>query len=89
MKILVNEVLENKYEVTINKYNLTKHTVTLSDKFYECLTNKVISKKKLLEYSFEFLLERESNTSILSFFDLQIISDYFPEYEDHIKKRIQ
>ena len=89
MSILVKKVLENKYEVIITKHNVSKHIVTFSDNFYESLTNEIISKKKLLEYSFEFLLQRESNTSILSFFDLQIISKYFPEYEDHIKNRIE
>jgi len=41
--------------------------------------------EKLLEYSFQFLLDREPNTSILSFFELNIISKYFPEYESEIK----
>jgi len=35
----------------------------------------------LIEKSFEFLLERESNTSILRSFDLPVIQRYFPEYE--------
>jgi hypothetical protein len=39
----------------------------------------------LVETSFKFLLERESNTSILSRFDLPIIERYFPEYEETIK----
>ena len=34
---------------------------------------------------FEFLLARESNTSILSRFDLPVISRYFPEYESKIR----
>ena len=88
MSISIKEILNNKFEVTINKKNTTKHTVILSDKFYEDLTNKLISKKKLLEYSFEFLLDREANTSILSFFELEIISKYFPEYKKEIKKLI-
>ena len=49
------------------------------------MTKKKISKKKLIEYSFQFLLDREPNTSILSFFELNIISKYFPEYENEIK----
>jgi hypothetical protein len=38
--------------------------------------------------SFEFLLERESKESILSRFDLSLISRYFPEYEQEIKRRL-
>jgi hypothetical protein len=38
--------------------------------------------------SFEFLLEREPKESILARFDLSVISRYFPEYEDEIKRRL-
>ena len=41
--------------------------------------------KELIKKSFEFLLERESKESILSSFDLPVISRYFPEYERVIK----
>lgn len=40
----------------------------------------------LIEKSFEFLLDRESNTSILSTFDLPVIARYFPEYESKIRE---
>ena len=89
MSIFIKEILGNEFEVIVNKNPTTKHTVILSDKYYEGLTNKNISKKKLLEYSFKFLLDRESNTSILSFFDLETISKYFPEYENEIKKTLK
>ena len=89
MSFLIKQVLGNKFEITIKKQFTTKHTVILTDKLYERLTNKKISKKKLIEYSFQFLLDRESNTSILSFFELDMISQYFPEYENEIKKILQ
>ena len=45
------------------------------------LQNVVIKwEKELLNFSFDFLLERETNTSILASFDLTVISKYFPEY---------
>lgn len=89
MSISIKKILDNKFEVTVNKDLTTKHTVVLLDKYYESLTNKKISKIKLLEYSFNFLLKKESNTSILSFFELEIISKYFPEYEHEIKKNLK
>jgi len=46
------------------------------------------STKTLIEKSFEFLLERESNTMILSRFDLPVIGHYFPEYEKTIVERL-
>lgn len=86
MSIFIKELSDNKFEITVNKKLTTKHTVLLTDEYYDSLTKKKISKKKLLEYSFYFLLDKESNTSILSSFELSIISKYFPEYENEIKK---
>ena len=45
--------------------------------------------EELLRASFQFLLEHESNTSILTSFDLQIIGHYFPEYEKVIRTRLR
>ena len=75
----------NKYEVKINSKTATSHFVTLSDKDYKDLTNKKVTKEELLKFSFKFLLEREPNTSILSSFELRVISRYFPEYENSVK----
>ena len=86
MSIFIKELLDNKFEITVNKRIITKHIVILTNEYHDSLTKKKISKKKLLEYSFQFLMKREPNTSILSFFELNIISKYFPEYEKEIKK---
>ena len=88
MSIFIKTLLNNKFEITIRNKFITKHTVILTDEYHDALTKKKISKKKLLEYSFQFLLEREPNTSILSIFELGIISKYFPEYEREIKKNV-
>ena len=86
MSILIKELSDNKFEITVKKQFITKHIVLLTDEYHECLTKNKISKKKLLEHSFKFLLKRESNTSILSSFELNIISKYFSEYENEIRK---
>ena len=88
MSITIKKILDNKFEVTINNNITTKHTIILSNNFHDSLTKNKISKKKLLEYSIKFLLDRESNTSILSFFELEIISKYFPEYKSEIKRML-
>ena len=88
MSITIKKILDNKFEVTINNNLTTKHTIILSDNFHGSLTKNKISKKKLLEYSIKFLLDREANTSILSFFELEIISKYFPEYKSEIKRML-
>ena len=86
MSIFIRELLDNKFEITVKKRIITKHIVILTNEYHDSVTKKKISKKKLLEYSFQFLMKREPNTSILSFFELNIISKYFPEYEKEIKK---
>jgi hypothetical protein len=60
----------------------------LHDRFHQDVTNNKLSKTELITRSFEFLLKRESNQSILKKFNLEVISQYFPEYIDEIKKII-
>jgi hypothetical protein len=43
---------------------------------------------RLVEGSFDFLLERESPRMILRSFELSEIGRYFPEYESEIRRRI-
>ena len=85
MELLINQLSNDKFEVIIYGDKQTKHLVSLSDKLYFSLTSKKISKKELLKYSFQFLLEREPNTTILSSFELTEISKYFPEYLKKVK----
>lgn len=72
------------WRVTVESERTTTHEVTVSPACYERLTGGKVSVETLLEKSFEFLLERESNTSILDRFDLPVIGQYFPEYENTI-----
>ena len=75
------------FEVTVRQAETTTHTVTLEEDYYQKLTGGKVSAEKLIEESFEFLLERESNTMILPRFDLPVIGDYFPEYERTMAER--
>ena len=86
MTILINELSGEKFQVTVNAKNSTSHNVTLTDDTHKNLTNGKVSKKELIEFSFKFLLEREPNTSILSSFELSVISGYFPEYIKTVKE---
>lgn len=78
---------ENEYEVLVRGARKTVHRVTLTPEFYRKLAIDSESPEKLIERSFQFLLEREPNTSILSRFDLSVIGTYFPEYETVIRER--
>ena len=80
MELLITELSKDKFEITVNADRITKHVVSVTDQMLLNLTNNKISKEELLNFSFNFLLEREPNTSILSKFDIILISKYFPEY---------
>jgi len=82
--ITVQPIDETTFRVTVEGRTTTSHTVTLSPSYYEKLTSKRVAPEVLVEKSFEFLLERESNTSILRSFELPVIGRYFPEYETTI-----
>ena len=86
MEVLINNLSKDKFEILVNNKQKTMHQVYLSDEVHLEFTNNKISKEELIKFSFEFLLEREPNTSILSSFELNIISKYFPEYLLSVKK---
>ena len=81
MAIQVAKINETTFKVTVEGRTTTTHTVTVSGDYYRKLTGGRVTADELVEKSVEFLLERESNTSILSTFDLPVIQRYFPEYE--------
>jgi hypothetical protein len=83
--ISVVEIDTNTYQVTVSAQTTTMHMVTMQTDYAQKLTDGRISNTELLKKSFEFLLQRESNTSILRSFDLSVISRYFPEFEHEIK----
>ena len=80
MELLITELSKDKFEITVNADQITKHVVSVTDQMLLNLIKNKISKEELLNFSFNFLLEREPNTSILSKFDIIVISKYFPEY---------
>ncbi len=88
MTIRVEKTTPTIYQVTVESASTTQHTVTLTPEYWQKLTNGRVPAETLIQKSFEFLLERESNTSILRSFDLPVIQRYFPEYERTISKSL-
>ncbi|MDA7835475.1 hypothetical protein N9A21_06150 [Methylophilaceae bacterium] len=84
--INVETIDNNTFKVSVTKNSSTVHIVLLNDRFHLDVSNNKLTKTELITKSFEFLLERESNQSILKKFNLEVISQYFPEYFDEIKK---
>ena len=70
---------DTTFEVTVHARIVTTHVVTVSPQYAAKLSSGSV--ETLVNRSFDFLLQREPNTSILRHFDLMLIGQYFPEYE--------
>ena len=88
MEILIKKNDNTTFTVSIESSVNSNHIVTLNDDVHFELTEGIKSKEELILFSFEFLLERENNTSILSNFNLETIQNYFPEYKNEIQNWI-
>ena len=86
MTISIIKQNDDVFIVKVTNDVSTSHTVTVSDQSLADLTNNNATKTQLLEFSFNFLLDREPNTSILSKFDINVISKYFSDYRDEVKR---
>ena len=70
-------------DVVVRDGTTTTHRVRVSAAELERYAGAEVA--DLVRRSFEFLLEREPNTSILREFDLSTIERYFPEYGTAIR----
>ena len=67
----------------------SRHTVTLDPALFARLAaGRQVGEERFVEAVFEFLLERESKESILSRFDVSVVSRYFPEFETEIASHL-
>jgi len=82
----IHQLDEQHFEVSIQASSPTTHRVSVSTEYAAKLTHGKFTTAELIKRSFEFLLARESNTSILRSFDLSVIARYFPEYESEIQR---
>lgn len=87
--IEVREIDDTTFEVSVTGPSNTRHRVTVAPSYHQQLTRGQYPARLLVEKSFEFLLQREPNTAILSQFDLSVISHYFPDYEREIQAMLE
>ena len=85
MTVTVKTLDTNTFEVSVTGRSSTTHIVTVPAEDAARLTGGKVATEYLVKRSFDFLLEREPNTSILRSFELSVIGRYFPEYERVIK----
>jgi hypothetical protein len=84
--IKVTPLKDSQFEVEVSSRSTTQHRVTVHPEYARKLAREGEDTASLVLRSFEFLLARESNTSILRSFDLSVIARYFPEYESEIQR---
>ncbi len=78
--IMIARVGARSYDVTVE--GASRHRVSVPARFGDKDLERVV------RVSFEFLLEREPASSILPEFSLDVITRYFPEYEDELPRRM-
>tara|TARA_B100000989_G_C19138860_1_gene302470 strand:+ start:222 stop:497 length:276 start_codon:yes stop_codon:yes gene_type:complete len=86
MSISIKKGTDDVFQVIVADSITTAHEVTVTDQSLSDLTDNKVTKEQLLEFSFNFLLDREPNTSILSSFDINVISKYFPDYRVEVRR---
>lgn len=63
------------------------YSVTM-DKDFVTRIGASLQPEKIVEKSFEFLLEREPKENILAEFDITVISHYYPEFIPELEKKL-
>jgi hypothetical protein len=77
------------YQVKLDENGSQRnYSVTLSRSDYEQWSNGEVPPQRVVEAAFEFLLEREPASSILSQFDCAVMRRYFPEVDRELPKKL-
>jgi hypothetical protein len=88
-EIAIRAVGEREFLVEVREGGRqTTHRVTAPERLGGGLEFGDEDLSAVVRQSFEFLLEREPASSILSQFSLDDISRYFPEYEQELARRL-
>ena len=85
MMTKISQLGNDIFEVVVVGDTTTCHEVIVTDKVLLELTNNLVSKKDLLDFSFNFLLKKEPNTSIMTSFEISIIGQFFKEYKNEVR----
>ncbi len=78
-----------EFEVVVrDSDHQTSHRVSVPESLIKELELPEDDLERVVRESFDFLLEREPASSILSEFSLDVISRYFPEYPQELRRRL-
>jgi hypothetical protein len=86
--ITVTQASASTYRVTVQEAGgQTEHEVTVTPDHVQRYAPST-APERLLETSFEFLLDREPKEAILTRFELPVIERYFPDYPRKIREML-
>ncbi len=89
-KIEVEQAGADEFHVrVIEGKSETSHVVTMKTSDYERISDKKVAPAELVHRAFEFLLARERKESILRKFDITVISRYFAEFDQTMKRNLE
>ena len=83
--IRVESLSSDEFSVILERSNNLRFVVFLSDDYYKNLTLLRVDKKRFVEFSISFLLQRLTADSIRHVFDVSLIRKHFPEFESEVK----
>ena len=87
--ITITSRAPREFEVRVRDGGREKsHRVTVPEDLIQELQLPEDDLERVVRTSFEFLLEREPASSILSEFSLDVIARYFPEYPRELARRL-
>jgi hypothetical protein len=87
--IVTPESEGDSFHVEVRATSTTQHRVTASAAYLQELGVGSFQASHVVHEAFEFLLEHEPNTAILSAFDLREIERYFPAFRRQIAQRMR
>ena len=84
----VRQVGEGRFDVAVRERSReTRHAVTMDAATFGRLAGDMgTTPEAFISAVFAFLLEREPKESILTRFDVTVVSHYFPEFEREIRQ---
>lgn len=87
--ISTQHIGDHEYAVTVTQgQESNDYRVRVPVQLMDRLGVPQLDEEELVRESFVFLLEREPPSAILKQFGLDVISRYFPEYENEIRGRL-
>ncbi len=88
-EISIESTGTREFQVTVHDgESETSHDVTVPERLIDDLGVADEDLEQVVRESFGFLLEREPASAIMEEFSLDVISSYFPEYEDELPRRL-